>query len=80
VASETEALWQQLSTLALASAQLSIAERCSAALGDAGKARYLRKVNKLAHAHAKQAEAQGIQVYNLRLTNRRPSDGNILCA
>ena len=41
---ETEALWQQLSAVALADAKPAIAERCYAALGDVSKARFLHKV------------------------------------
>ena len=48
--SETEAMWQQLGAMALEDRELYIAERCSAALGDVCKARYLRKLVKIAEA------------------------------
>mmetsp|Transcript_10682 Transcript_10682/g.13871 ORF Transcript_10682/g.13871 Transcript_10682/m.13871 type:complete len:1746 (-) Transcript_10682:405-5642(-) len=44
---DAEAMWAKLSEVALASNDLKISERCAAALGDVGKARYLHKVNKL---------------------------------
>ena len=45
--SETEAMWQQLGSMALEDRQLQIAEQCSAALGDVCKARYLRNLVRL---------------------------------
>jgi intraflagellar transport protein 172 len=44
---ETEAMWTNLSNMALQDKFLSIAERCYAALGDMCKARYLHKINKV---------------------------------
>ncbi|BBM98035.1 intraflagellar transport protein 172 [Marchantia polymorpha subsp. ruderalis] len=44
--SETEAMWKQLSDTAFQNRELSIAEQCSAALGDVAKARFIHKVNK----------------------------------
>jgi intraflagellar transport protein 172 len=45
---ETEAMWKTLSDLTLKGRKLHIAERCFAALGDVAKARYIRKVNRIA--------------------------------
>lgn len=45
---ETEALWQQLSSLALKDSKPAIAERCYAALGDIAKSRFLHKVRSAA--------------------------------
>eukprot|EP01060_Flectonema_neradi_P010067 TRINITY_DN17208_c0_g1_i3.p1 TRINITY_DN17208_c0_g1~~TRINITY_DN17208_c0_g1_i3.p1 ORF type:complete len:1741 (+),score=384.31 TRINITY_DN17208_c0_g1_i3:134-5356(+) len=45
---ETEAMWQNLSQLALQDRKLHIAERCFAALGDVSKARALNKIGELA--------------------------------
>mmetsp|Transcript_15284 Transcript_15284/g.25210 ORF Transcript_15284/g.25210 Transcript_15284/m.25210 type:complete len:1767 (+) Transcript_15284:218-5518(+) len=45
---ETEAMWSNLSQLALRDMKLHIAERCFAALLDVSKARYLHKVNQIA--------------------------------
>ena len=44
---ETEAMWQQLSELALQRDDLLTAERCFGAVGDVSKCRYLHKVNKM---------------------------------
>mmetsp|Transcript_137045 Transcript_137045/g.238278 ORF Transcript_137045/g.238278 Transcript_137045/m.238278 type:complete len:1651 (-) Transcript_137045:230-5182(-) len=45
---ETEAMWQNLSQVALTEGKMSIAERCFAALGDVSKARALYSINELA--------------------------------
>lgn len=42
-----EAMWRQLSQVAMEQNKLHIAERCFAAIGDLPKARYLRKMNKI---------------------------------
>eukprot|EP00854_Cymbomonas_tetramitiformis_P006568 gene6568-7868_t len=64
---ETEALWQQLSTLALVDQKLNIAERCYAALGDVAKARFLHKINKQAEAVAKEmGGGDGLDHYSVR--------------
>ncbi|EDV25844.1 uncharacterized protein TRIADDRAFT_24195 [Trichoplax adhaerens] len=47
MSTESEAMWKQLSTVALSARELLIAERCFTALGDVSKARYLRSVNEL---------------------------------
>jgi len=47
---ETEAMWTQLSELALQIDDLPTAERCYGAVGNVSKCRYLRKVNKMARA------------------------------
>ena len=44
---ETEAMWAQLSELALQIDDLTTAERCYGAVGNVSKCRYLRKVNKM---------------------------------
>lgn len=44
---EADAMWKQLSDLALMENKLSIAERCAAALGDVARARFLHGVNKI---------------------------------
>ncbi len=54
---EIEAMWRSLSVLALDKRDLLVAERCFAALGDVAKARYLRKLNKLAAQY--KAEGKG---------------------
>jgi len=51
---ETEAMWDQLSQLALQREDIPTAERCFGAVGNVSKARYLRKVNNL----ARQVEAE----------------------
>ena len=53
---QSEAMWQQLQTMCLDNWNLAMAERCSAALGDVSRARYLRKVVKLAD----KAREQGV--------------------
>ena len=47
---ETEAMWEQLSALALEREDILTAERCFGATGNVAKARYLHKVNKMARA------------------------------
>lgn len=47
---EAEAMWHTLATVALQERKLHIAERCYAALNDVARARYLRKVGKIAAA------------------------------
>jgi intraflagellar transport protein 172 len=44
---EAEGMWRQLSEQAMSNHHIAIAERCAAALGDVGRARFLRKVGKL---------------------------------
>jgi intraflagellar transport protein 172 len=44
---EIEAMWTVLYREAMADKQLSIAEQCSAALGDVSRTRYLRRLNKM---------------------------------
>lgn len=43
---ETEAMWSQLSEVALAAGDLRVATRCAAALGDISRARFLHKTQK----------------------------------
>jgi len=66
---ETEALWQNLSKLALADMRLYIAERCYVALGDVAKARALKRINQLAEKAATemgQTIQQGYEHYTVR--------------
>ena len=58
--SETEAMWQNLSQIALSQSRLQIAERCFAALGDVAKAMFLNRINKL----AEDAREQHVKTYN----------------
>ena len=44
---EAEGMWKKLEEMALLGGNLLIAERCAAALGNVGRARYLHKLNKL---------------------------------
>ncbi len=55
---ETEAMWSQLHDIALGAGELSIAERCSAALGDVCRARFLHKTSKVsAHSPIRSCDA-----------------------
>ncbi|KAK9829656.1 hypothetical protein WJX72_007146 [[Myrmecia] bisecta] len=58
---ETEAQWQQLAEQALEDQQLAVAQRCYAALGNLGKARYLQQVSQLAAT-----SATGVDDYMVR--------------
>ena len=53
---QSEAMWLQLQSMCVDNWNLKMAERCSAALGDVSRARYLHKVAKLADA----AKEQGV--------------------
>ncbi|GMH63033.1 hypothetical protein TrST_g9919 [Triparma strigata] len=57
---QSEAMWQQLQAMCIDNWNLRMAERCSAALGDVSRARYLHKVGKLASA----AREQGVDVWD----------------
>eukprot|EP01059_Diplonema_ambulator_P008871 TRINITY_DN18639_c0_g1_i5.p1 TRINITY_DN18639_c0_g1~~TRINITY_DN18639_c0_g1_i5.p1 ORF type:complete len:1382 (+),score=614.47 TRINITY_DN18639_c0_g1_i5:304-4146(+) len=66
---ETEAMWQNLSQLALQDKKLHIAERCFAALGDVSKARALNKIGELAQqamGEDKVLSDQGYDHYTVR--------------
>jgi intraflagellar transport protein 172 len=66
---ETDAMWQNLSTIALAEMKLYIAERCYAALGDVAKARALKRINEMAQKAAKESggkAATGYDHYTVR--------------
>eukprot|EP00002_Diphylleia_rotans_P027200 TRINITY_DN5444_c0_g1_i2.p1 TRINITY_DN5444_c0_g1~~TRINITY_DN5444_c0_g1_i2.p1 ORF type:complete len:1218 (+),score=289.45 TRINITY_DN5444_c0_g1_i2:1863-5516(+) len=63
---ETEAMWQSLSTIALESQRLHIAERCAAALGNVCRAKYLHKINKIAAAHAEELGTDGTNYFRVR--------------
>eukprot|EP01063_Lacrimia_lanifica_P008046 TRINITY_DN1519_c0_g1_i1.p1 TRINITY_DN1519_c0_g1~~TRINITY_DN1519_c0_g1_i1.p1 ORF type:complete len:1768 (+),score=790.58 TRINITY_DN1519_c0_g1_i1:95-5398(+) len=66
---ETEAMWQNLSQLALQDRKLHIAERCFAALGDMSKARALNRIGELAQramGEDKVMSAEGYQHYSVR--------------
>ena len=55
---ETEAMWEQLSALALQREDLLTAERCFGATGSVAKSRYLHKVNNM--VRAVEAESPGV--------------------
>ena len=57
---ETEAMWQNLSQIALDQGRLQIAERCFAALGDVAKTQSLNRINTL----AEEAKAEHVRSYN----------------
>eukprot|EP00937_MAST-01D_sp_MAST-1D-sp2_P002340 g2340.t1 len=63
---EAEAMWSSLAKAALQHSELLVAERCFAALGDVGKARYLRKVNKLVAAKSKDGRFDGRDHWQVR--------------
>lgn len=44
VTSEVEAMWQQLSSMAVASGDIRIAQRCAAAMGDVASSRFLTEM------------------------------------
>mgnify|MGYP000140699940 FL=1 len=60
---ESEANWKALAEVALEEQNLQVAEQCYAALGDAAKARFMSKVNKLAEKHKSETGQEGIQSY-----------------
>ena len=64
--SETEAMWQQLSDLALRMNNLHVAQRCAAALGDVSRARFLMKTTKIAMKAEEQMGGDGRQWYLVR--------------
>ena len=55
---QSEAMWQQLLVMCIDNWNLKMAERCSAALGDVSRARYLREVCKIAD----KAKESGVDV------------------
>eukprot|EP00755_Sulcionema_specki_P012297 Sspe_Gene.8302::Locus_2835_Transcript_1_1_Confidence_1.000_Length_5381::g.8302::m.8302/K19676/IFT172; intraflagellar transport protein 172 len=61
---ETEAMWQNLSQLALQDRRLHIAERCFAALGDVAKAQALHRINDLAQTAVQEGQVLGNQGYD----------------
>eukprot|EP00899_Mesostigma_viride_P028336 jgi/Mesvir1/8688/Mv02626-RA.1 len=63
---ETEAMWQQLSKMALDEGELLIAERCFAALGDIAKARYLHKINKIREKVALEMGTSGMEHFQVK--------------
>ena len=66
---ETEAMWENLSQLALQDKKLLIAERCFAALGDVSKARALNKIGEIAQqamGEDKVIAQQGYDHYTVR--------------
>ncbi|PIK55820.1 putative intraflagellar transport protein [Apostichopus japonicus] len=63
---ETEAMWKTLSKLTLDARQLNISERCFAALGDVGKARYLQSLNKMAAPISQETGEDGTNHYTIR--------------
>jgi intraflagellar transport protein 172 len=60
---ESEANWKALAKVALDAQNLPVAEHCYAALGDASKARFLHKVNKLASQHKQDTGQDGTRSY-----------------
>jgi intraflagellar transport protein 172 len=60
---EGEANWKALAKVAIEAQNLSVAEHCYAALGDASKARYLHKLNKLAAKHRQDTGQEGTRSY-----------------
>ena len=63
---ETEAMWNQLAKRASEERQLHAAERCFAALGDVSKARYLRRINKIADGVSARTGNDGMQHFKVR--------------
>lgn len=63
---ETEAMWHQLSEIALASGELSVAGRCAAALGDVARARFLHKTSKVASKAAATLGGDGKDFWMVR--------------
>ena len=63
---ETEAMWQNLSELAVSNNRLHIAERCYAALGDVSRARYVRKVHKIAKFASQELGGDGTNHFMVR--------------
>ena len=63
---ETEAMWAQLSDLALRMNDLHVAQRCAAALGDVARARFLMKTMKIATQAEEQMGGDGRQWYLVR--------------
>lgn len=63
---ETRAMWRTLAGLALGDGDMHVAERCAAALGDVAKARYLRKVNKIAAQAASNLGGDGRDFWLVR--------------
>jgi len=66
MAEETEAMWQQLASMALKTGDLHIAQRCAAALGDVSKARFLYKTAKLAADAEKKVGGDGRDYWLVR--------------
>eukprot|EP00762_Andalucia_godoyi_P003650 ANDGO_00724.mRNA.1 Intraflagellar transport protein 172 len=63
---EIEAMWQKLAAASVQAGHLLVAERCYAALGDAAKSRYLRKVNNLAFEAASQFDIDGWSYFGVQ--------------
>ena len=64
-----EAMWRQLSEVAMEQNKLNIAERCFAAVGDLPKARYLRKVNKAVLKENRSGESNSHWLVSARLAH-----------
>lgn len=60
VTPEAEAMWQQLSEMALAHGDIAIAERCAAALGDVARAAYLEKIGQTIEEESKECLPLGL--------------------
>ncbi|TPX67270.1 hypothetical protein SpCBS45565_g03981 [Spizellomyces sp. 'palustris'] len=63
---ETDAMWKSLSQMALKDRNLTIAERCFAALGDVARTRYLHQVNKAAIAVAAESPLPPTDHYSIK--------------
>lgn len=64
--SETEAMWRQLSDLALEADDLRIAQRCAAAVGDVSMAKYLGRINIIKDAAEEELGLRGSDHYLVR--------------
>ena len=63
---ETEAMWQQLSDVALGAGELHVAQRAAAALGDVARARFLQKTSKIAAQAAEKLGGDGQSFWLVR--------------
>lgn len=63
---EVTAMWNQLSSCAIASGDLRIAQRCAAAVGDVGMSRYLGQVKEIKHQAETEMGMHGNDHYLVR--------------
>jgi intraflagellar transport protein 172 len=66
VTSETEAMWRQLSDLALEANDLRIAQRCAVAVGDVARAKYLGRLSIIKDAAEEELGLRGEDHYMVR--------------